>query len=265
MALKDYFTITRGTQRLLTVMVSISIVVFMAMFFYYRDINRSEDPRVIEAKTGFEKYNQLMQENQYGLALGILDNLEKIYNNVPGYKDSYEKGLVYNNRASVYLIKVETDHLTAGDNRDVKKIKRYLKLAREYTEKSIDIYQNWLKRMDNLGKEEIYARIYPYFDKEDPAFNGLNLEKIVNKRVEDIISAQVETKRRLSVSYTNLGVVDRYEGRPEDAKKSYEKAIALWKDNYIARDNLNVLLGKPIKKRRLVDKLFPKDRKRQED
>jgi len=78
MALKDIVTITRGTQRLLAVMVFISIAVFMVMFFYYRDINRSEDPRVIEAKTGFEKYNQLMQENQYGLALDILDNLEKI-------------------------------------------------------------------------------------------------------------------------------------------------------------------------------------------
>ncbi|MBW2011684.1 MAG: hypothetical protein JRI32_08630, partial [Deltaproteobacteria bacterium] len=141
MALKDIVTITRGTQRLLAVMVFISIAVFMVMFFYYRDINRSEDPRVIEAKTGFEKYNQLMQENQYGLALDILDNLEKIYDNTPGYKDSYEKGLVYNNRASVYLIKVETDHLTAGDNRDAEKIKQYLKSARKYTQKSIDIYQ----------------------------------------------------------------------------------------------------------------------------
>jgi tetratricopeptide (TPR) repeat protein len=258
MALKDIFTITRGTQRLLTVMVFIAIVVFIAMFFYYRDINRSEDPRVIEAKIGFEKYNQLMQENQYGLALDILDNLEKIYNNTPGYKNSYEKGLVYNNRASVYLIKVETDHLTAGDNRDAEKIKQYLKSAREYTEKSIDIYQNWLKRMDNIGRKEIYARIYPYFDKEDSAFDGLNLEKIIKKRVEDIILAQVETKRRLSVSYTNLGVIDRYEGKPEDAKKRYEKAIALWKDNYIAKNNLNVLLGKPIKQRSLTERLFPK-------
>ena len=69
-----------------------------------------------------------------------------------------------------------------------------------------------------------------------------------------------ETDRRLSVCYTNLGVIERTRGNYQEAIMNYEKALNLWDRNLEAENNLNRLLGRPIKKRNLLQKLFPPDR-----
>jgi hypothetical protein len=47
----------------------------------------------------------------------------------------------------------------------------------------------------------------------------------------------------------------------EKAINNYQKAIDLWDQNLTAENNLNILLGKPLKKRNLIQKLFPPKRK----
>ena len=81
------------------------------------------------------------------------------------------------------------------------------------------------------------------------------------EQYQKITPQKTETLRRLSVSYTNLGVISRYENNRQNAKLYYEKAVRLWADNDTAVNNLNVLLGKPIQKRSVLKKLFPKDKK----
>ncbi len=137
---------------------------------------------------------------------------------------------------------------------------KLLSLAKENSFKSIEVYENWLRNMGDMNIKEIRLKIKPYFKEEDRTFESRNLNNIIKKRIDEIKLAQKETKRRLSVSYTNLGIIQRHEYKQNDAIRSYVKAIDLWNDNFIARNNLSVLLGKPIKKRSLIEKLIPKDR-----
>jgi hypothetical protein len=87
-----------------------------------------------------------------------------------------------------------------------------------------------------------------------------NFSKIFHKRVDDLVLAQNETPRRLSVSFTNQGIVQRHLYKQNEAVESYIKAIKLWKDNFTARNNFNVLMGKPPKDRSIIDQLFPPDK-----
>ena len=72
--------------------------------------------------------------------------------------------------------------------------------------------------------------------------------------------ALLENNRRLSVCYTNLGLISRFQGNYEDAVKQYEKALALWDRNLDAENNLNKLLNRPIKKRNIIQTLFPPEK-----
>lgn len=260
MALQDIFVITPGTKKIILVMLCLSLLGLGGAYLYYRDLNRREDPRVVEAKLEFKRYNDLVKENQYGLALNVLEHIESIYLRTPGYEDSFEMGVVYNNKGSIYLIELETKYLTKAGEEDAQAALALLSNAKKWIEKSIEVYQTWLGKMGTLNREEIRQIILPYFDRKDSRFNGYDVDKIIEKRIDDVIQAQKETPRRLSVSYTNLGVIARYGNQPEEAKRLYEKAIALWEDNFTAENNLRVLHGQPIKKRNIIDQLFPKDR-----
>ena len=85
-------------------------------------------------------------------------------------------------------------------------------------------------------------------------------QKFLKNRVAELKNAQEETKRRLSVSYTNLGLVKRHQLKYDSAAFYYKKAIDLWDRNLTAENNLNILLNNPIKKRNIIQKLFPPER-----
>jgi tetratricopeptide (TPR) repeat protein len=233
-----------------------ALIAIASGWLYYRNINLAEDPRVIDANKSFKTFSIYFENNNYDEALLILDNIEKIYNKVPGYKDSYEIGVINNNRAAIYLVQLE-EALLSTDNLKIDQRPIFLDLAKEYSNTSKLIYISWLEKMGNLNDSEIKETILPFFEVEDPAFKRFNFDKILNKRVENIKQSQVETKRRLSVVYTNLGIIDRYQNNPEKAEKYYRKAIELWDSNYVAKNNLNVLLGEPLKKRSVIKQLFP--------
>lgn len=248
-----------GTVKVLIACLCITIVIFIVSFFYYGNINSAEDPRILPAKTLQLKYEKQLEEKHSSEGLEILNDMLVIYLALPGYRESYEVGVVYNNIASIYLVQMETEILT---NKDITKdaLMMNLDLASQFTQKSIDIYENWLKEMGSLLEQQIRQKITPFFDAKDPAFKGLDFEKIFKKRINDITIAQIETKRRLSVSLTNMGMVNRYNGDLELAKKNYEKAIELWDKNYTAQDNLNILMNQPVNKRSILSRLFPPEK-----
>ncbi|MCP4050240.1 MAG: hypothetical protein GY730_06000 [bacterium] len=237
-------------------MFSIALLAVTAALLYYHNINVSEDPRVIGAKKNFKVFSNLLKENKYDEALKTLDEIEYVYKIIPGYKNSYELGVLYNNRAAVYLVQLEKA-LISTDNILVDQRRLLLELAQENSNKSKAIYLSWLAKMEHLNKEQIHALIKPFFRDDDPNLKGYNLNKIINRRTKQLIQSQSETKRRLSVVYTNLGIIERYQNNMEKAEYYYQKAISLWKENYVAENNLDVLLGRQIKKRSIIKQLFP--------
>ena len=85
-------------------------------------------------------------------------------------------------------------------------------------------------------------------------------EKYLQHRAKEIEQALTEVPRRLSVAYTNLGVIYRYREDYKKAAELYQKALSLWEDNLDAENNLNHLLGQPIRKRNFFQKMFPGER-----
>ncbi len=251
-----------GIVRVLIGCLCCTIVIFISSFFYYGNINSAEDPRTLPAKNLLLQYEKQLNEDQSEEALDILNSIVQMYKEVPGYGNSYEVGVIYNNIASVYLVQLETELLTK-DNLTKEDLVMNLDLATQYCQKSIENYELWLKEMKELSTSQIKEKIAPFFDPKDPAFKEVDFEAVFEKRVADIQLAQIETTRRLSVALTNLGVINRYQGNFEQAKANYKKAIELWDRNYTAQDNLNTLLNQPIKKRSMIDKLFPPEKNKE--
>ncbi len=248
-----------GTVKVLIGCLCLTILFFFGSLIYYSNINSAEDPRTLPAKTLLLQYEKQLEESQTTEALDILNNMLDLYLALPGYEKSYEVGVIYNNIASVYLVQLETELLT-NDKVTKEDLVMNLDLALQYSQKSIDNYERWLKEMGKLSESQIKEKITPFFDPKDPSFKDADFQSVLNKRVEDIKLAQLETVRRLSVSLTNMGVVNRYQGNLEQAKSNYEKAIELWDRNYTAKDNLNVLLNQPIEKRSMLNRLFPPEK-----
>ena len=233
------------------IIVSIGLLI---AFLYYSDINSAEDPRVIEAKHKYKQYNMLIEANDFEGVMLTLDTIENIYLKYDDYKKSYEIGVVNNNRAAAYLSKAlyQTDNEKEKDS--------LLIISKYYTIRAINYYINWIDEFENLSETEIIEYFTPIYNKNIPIFEKDKIDKYLNKRVDDIILAQRETKRRLSVSYTNLGIIFRHQLELDSATQYYVFALQQWEKNFIAENNLNVLLGRPVKKRNFIQKLFPSEK-----
>jgi len=248
------FKITRETKIVFIGVACICAISFAIAYLYYSGVNNSEDPRIVETKLMFAQYDNFIKDKNYIEASAVLDSIEEVFVKVPGYSKSYEPGIVFNNRASIYISKAlyeSTDSLEKVCLLDTAFI---------YANKCIDFYDKWIERFGNLNEDQIIALVKPYFQENDEAFKGKKFKKILNKRLADIILAQKETPRRLSVAYTNQGIIQRHQFKQQEAIASYLKAISLWKDNPTALSNLNVLYGKVPKKRPMIQKLFPPDK-----
>ncbi len=239
------------------VLISILILVclsFFVAYLYYNSKNKSEDPRVVHTKMQFKEYDKLMKKGNFSAALPILDSIETTLQSTPGYSESYEMGIVYNDKASACL------SIAIYSIKDSLEKTNMLKIAQQHIDSSIVIYTKWLNINKNLSKEKLLINITPFFPKEDIAFKGKNYQNILQKRVDDLLLAQKECSRRLSVSYTNLGIIQRHLYKQDKALASYIKAIKLWKDNYTARNNFNVLMGNEPEDRSIIDELFPPEK-----
>jgi len=244
----------RHHKTLLLVLSGITAISFAAAYFYYRAENSAEDPRTVGAKYMLKQYDELIAEKKYSDVFSLLDSIETVFNKVPGYSTSFEPGIVYNNRGSAFL------SMALYEVTDSTEKQQLLGFAQKNLDTCILIYQRWIDRYSDYTREQWLAEVSPGFSSDDPAFQGMDAEAILNKRVDDLLLAQKETPRRLSVTYTNLGIVQRHTYMQAEAMDSYILAIKLWKDNFTARNNFNVLMGIDPEDRSIVDQLFPPDK-----
>jgi hypothetical protein len=255
MRFKEILIITKGTKVILMITFSVAISAVLFAFFYYRGINNSGDPRIAKAREYLMHYeNESGRINSFGL-FSYLDSAYAIFRSFPDYETSYEIGLIYNNKCSALLLTAIYDSTVHEAERN-----NLLNLSLKFCDSSITNYQNWMKEWESLTPELISARIDPFMKKENPAFRGNNFKRIFKRRVENIVTAQLETPRRLSVSLTNKGTIYRHKMKTDSALIFYQMALALWKDNRTAKSNMNVLLGGEPVKPSLIESLFPPDK-----
>lgn len=235
-------------------MSGIALLSFSIAWFYYQGVNKAADPRVVDTRYMLSRYDALMSEKKYPETLPLLDSIDAIFRSVSGYGASFERGIVFNNRGSAFLsmaLYQETDSVLKS---------QMLVRAKENFDSSILIYQNWLDKFGSLSRNGLSEEAVKYFKPGDSAFHGLSYNRILEKRVDELQLAQKENVRRLSVAYTNLGIAQRHQLQQDSAMKSYIRAIELWKDNYTARNNFNVLMGLDPEDRSVIEKLFPPDK-----
>ena len=245
----------KRTRALIIIMSALVLSGVAISYLYYKSINESIDPRIVKARTLYEKYNVYAQNNEFDSILSLMDSIELIYAEFDHYKNSYEVGVLYNNRAASFL----TMALYSNDIEIIDQ-DSLINLAEIAVKKSIEIYNQWLEKFQNKSLVEIERIISNDFYTGLGDFNTDKKNKFIKNRINEIHDSQTETQRRLSVSYTNLGIINRHNLQYEAAANCYKKAIDLWDRNLTAENNLNVLLGRPMKKRSFIQKLFPPDR-----
>lgn len=245
----------KTSRALIFIMCALALSGIIISYVYYHNLNASVDQRIVKARTLYEKYNAYAQSNEFDSIFWLMDSIELIYTSIDHYKESYEVGVLYNNRAASFLtiaLYSKNIEINAQDS--------LIELAENAANKCIDIYQVWLEQFQEKSRTEIENIISAdfYIGLED--FSPDQENKYLKNRTKEIQDSQAETKRRLSVSYTNLGVIYRHKLQYEAAARHYKKAIDLWDRNLTAENNLNVLLGRPTKKRSFIQKLFPPER-----
>jgi len=255
MQLRDIFIISKGTKVIFTITFSVSLLAVAFAFFYYRNLNRSEDPRIQNAKKWLAEYDKVSGGVNTYTAFPLLDSAFAVFRSLPDYRSSFETGLIYNNKCSGYLL------LAIYDTSVTESEKSHL-LAQSmiYCDSSISNYRNWLKEWAGLSPVTIAEKIMPFMKESEGAFKGYNYNKILSRRVKNITSAQTETPRRLSVSLTNKGTIYRHLMMPDSALQYYKEALSLWVDNRTAKSNLSVLIGGSPVKPTLIQSLFPPDK-----
>lgn len=246
-------------KSLILIMGTIVIIGLAAAKLYYNHVNNSIDPRIVEARELYGKYDSYAEKNDFKAIFLLLDSVEHIYRSVEHYKSSYELGVLYNNRSAAYLAMAifHDDRSLSLDGENILTKDTLLLLSKEAALKSISIYTNWLDLFSNQNEEKIHQLILANFATGFTEFDTKDIERFKNNRIKEIKQAQLETPRRLSVAYTNLGIVMRHRENYQQAIENYKKAIELWDQNLAAENSLNALLGQPQKKRNFIEKLLP--------
>jgi tetratricopeptide (TPR) repeat protein len=255
MKFKEFFIITKGTKVILSITFTVSLLAVLFAFFYYRNLNKSEDPRISKARELLLQYEKASAERTSFDWFPYLDSALVVFRSLPDYKSSFEEGLIQNNKCSALLLMAIYDStLNAGEK------KQLLNLSMAYCDSSISIYRKWIAGWDGLSREETADKLRPLMKSEHPAFGKMNFERIFSRRVDNQLTAMIETPRRLSVSLSNKGTIYRHMLKPDSALTYYQMALALWKDNRTAENNLRVLLGGDPVKPTLIESLFPPDK-----
>ncbi len=245
----------KTTRALILSMIALVFTALIIAYFYYNNLNNSVDPRVRTARKLYEKYNEFTQLNQYDSIFQLMDTLESIYTSIDHYSENYELGVLYNNRSAAFLsIFLQPNEFYIEDSVAL------LKNAENSVKKSIRLYENWIDKFGNADKRDLRKQINDKFTSSLEDYDMRKIEIYLDRRVDEMSEAQVENKRRLSVSYTNLGTIKRHQEKLDSAAFFYSKAIELWDQNLTAENNLNILLKRPLKKRNLIQKLFPPEK-----
>ena len=104
-------------------------------------------------------------KNDFEGVLLILDTIETIYTQLDDYKNSWEMGVVYNNRASVYI----TQAIYIDEYMTEKKDSLLL-IAENNILKSINFYENWLTDFSELSEANKELKILSCFSVNSRSF-----------------------------------------------------------------------------------------------
>jgi tetratricopeptide (TPR) repeat protein len=249
-------------RALMFVMGALVLIGFGMAQLYFNFENNKVDPRIIKARELYSNYDSLAQQNNFKNIFILLDSIENIYTSIEHYKNSYEVGVIQNNRAAAYLsmaIYFKSNSLSLDAISTLSK-DSLIEMGNTAVIKSISTYENWLTEYAHKNESEIKNILVANFLHGLESYSDIEQSRFISKRVKEIHEAQIETPRRLSVAYTNLGIVNRHKENYRDAIKNYEYALKLWDRNLGAENNLNTLLGQPIKERNVLEKIFPPDK-----
>ncbi len=252
----------RATRALIMIMIALVVTGFLIARHYYRSANRAVDPRIVPARELYARYDNYAREGNYYKIFSLLDSVEAVYKAYPHYENSFEMGVLYNNRgAALITISLFRDSIRADYNPLFNTSPDSIMNMAEYNiEKAISIYNDWIEYYGDKSSEDIAELIDTEFRRKMITDDTELINKYLKARVDEIMTAVKETERRLSVCYTNMGVIRRHNGEYEEAVRCYEKALGLWDRNLSAENNLNTLLGKPLKKRNIIQNLFPPEK-----
>lgn len=249
-------------RTLILTMMAVVIIGLLIARSYYGKTNASIDPRIRVARLLYESYDGLARAGDFQGVFSLLDSIEQIYAATAHYRNSFELGVLENNRAAA--------HLTIAIYRDSVPAKVFpfaelstdslLSLAESHVRKAIALYENWNTRYKNKSTDELWNITRNEFQVGLEGFDPEEIEAFQETRIKEIEESKRENERRLSVAFTNLGLVYRYRGDYTGAVMYYEKALALWDRNLDAENNLNKLLNRPLKKRNFIQKMFPPDK-----
>lgn len=249
----------RSIGRLVGIMIIIVLAGVIIARSYYGNLNRSVDPRILHARELYEQYDPIARTGNYYRIFALLDSISGIYTGIPHYAESFELGVLQNNRAAALLtIALHGDSIPESLN-PYQSLHRdsVVALAEKHILTAIGIYQGWNSRFGGMEDPEIRRLIEGEFmtglEQADPGQDS----KYLTNRVKEIQTSIGENQRRLSVCYTNLGLVYRFQEQYPEAVAQYEMAMELWDRNLDAENNLNKLLGKPLKKRNILQRIFP--------
>lgn len=245
----------KKTRTLIVVMGVLFITVIIISQWYYKRENAAVDPRIVPARELYKKYNTYASLNNFDSIFFLMDTIESIYSSFPHYMDSYEIAVLHNNRSAAYLTMGLFDSSLVQTERD-----SIIVLGEIEVRKSISLYKNWKKSYGDLSETDILSKLEFDFYVEELSPRPHEQKAYLDKRVNEISEAILEIDRRLSVSYTNLGIVYRHRMQYDSAALCYQEALELWEQNLTAENNLNILLGRPQKKRNFIQRMFPPDR-----
>jgi len=251
-----------SVRTLIIVMATLVVTGVLIAKSYYGNANKSIDPRILEARKLYEQYDVLAGTGDYQGIFSLLDSIERIYLNTDHYRNSFELGVIENNRAAALLTIVLYRDSIPGFSLPFSELSddSLISVAGNHIRRAISLYEAWNASYGGKSREELRSMTAAGFQEGLEAYDPDQVSDFQETRMDEIEKSILENKRRLSVCYSNLGIVYRYHEEYKEAVMQYEKALELWDRNLDAENNLNKLLNQPIRKRNFIQKMFPPNR-----
>jgi len=246
--------VNNSSKKIFLIMAVIATIGFAVSYFYYGNVNKNTDPRLIEAQEILSRFDNINKLDSPFVAIELMDNLQYKLQSIDLYKNSYEMGVVINNRASVYIM------MAIYDDKYTNMKDSLFNLSLSDLKVATTVLNNWIDNNKTIDKNAVKAKLKTAYTNEKELFKNIDIDKAVDKRLEEIELAKTETPRRLSVVYSNIAVVKRHTNELDEAIKYYQQAIELWPENHETKNNLKVLMGEKPEKRNVIEKLFPSKR-----